>query len=88
MNGPRACSSISQAVLISLANQVMRFSGYDLNLDVITQAQGETFLSASFYTIPVVDATAREHQPHPTAVWLTGKRTRPGLQSTAQLQPG
>ena len=38
------------------ANQVMRFSGYDLNLDVITQAQGETFLSASFYTIPVVDA--------------------------------
>jgi len=37
-------------------NQVMRFSGYDMSLDVIQLEAGMPILSASFYTVPVVDA--------------------------------
>lgn len=37
-------------------NQVMRFSGFDMNLEVIENAEGEVVLNANFYTIPVVDA--------------------------------
>lgn len=36
--------------------QLMRFSGYDLNLNVIEMKGGQTILSANYYTIPVVDA--------------------------------
>ena len=36
--------------------QLMRFSGYDLQLDVLTNSDGAPMLSASYYTIPVVDA--------------------------------
>ncbi len=59
------------------ANQVMRFSGYDLNLDVITQAQGETFLSASFYTIPVVDAI-RSASINRTQLLFGSQESEPG----------
>ncbi|MEQ8955780.1 MAG: hypothetical protein RL120_16735 [Gammaproteobacteria bacterium] len=38
-------------------NQVMRFSGYDLDLDFLSLVEGAPpFLNASFYTIPVIDA--------------------------------
>lgn len=37
-------------------NQVLRFSGYDLRIDVITGPDGAPVLNASYYTIPVVDA--------------------------------
>lgn len=37
-------------------NQIMRFSGYDMNLEIIEKAESEVVLNASFYTIPVVDA--------------------------------
>ncbi len=40
----------------SSPNQVMRFSGYDMNLDVLELTAGELVLVASFYTVPVVDA--------------------------------
>ena len=59
------------------ANQVMRFSGYDMNLDVITQAQGETFLSASFYTIPVVDAI-RSASVNRTQLLFGSQESQPG----------
>lgn len=59
------------------ANQVMRFSGYDLNLDVINQAQGETFLSASFYTIPVVDAI-RSASINRTQLLFGSQESQPG----------
>ncbi len=36
--------------------QLMRFSGYDLRLNVLTTNEGAPLLSASYYTIPVVDA--------------------------------
>ena len=55
----------------------MRFSGYDLNLDVITQAQGETFLSASFYTIPVVDAI-RSASINRTQLLFGSQESEPG----------
>lgn len=42
---------------LSEPTQVMRFTGYDLNLDFVRVAEDSTpLLSASFYTIPVVDA--------------------------------
>lgn len=37
-------------------NQVLRFSGYDLRVDIITAADGTPAFNASYYTIPVVDA--------------------------------
>ncbi len=38
-------------------DQVMRFSGYDVQLDLITlQADSDPVLSVNYYTIPVVDA--------------------------------
>lgn len=37
-------------------NQVMRLSGFDMNLEIIENAEGEVVLNANFYTIPVVDA--------------------------------
>lgn len=41
---------------LSEPQQLMRFSGYDLNLNVITMEDGEIVLNANYYTIPVVDA--------------------------------
>ena len=39
------------------ANQVMRFSGYDISLNIISvSANSSPLLNVSFYTIPVVDA--------------------------------
>ncbi len=37
-------------------DQVMRFSGYDMDLEVISLHNNEPALSVSFYTVPVVDA--------------------------------
>ena len=69
------------------ANQVMRFSGYDLNLDVITQAQGETFLSASFY-LPVVDAIRSAVSTAPNCC-LAHRKANPARSSIdGPAQPG
>ena len=37
-------------------DQVMRFSGYDMNLEVLELVADEPVLVVSFYTVPVVDA--------------------------------
>ena len=37
-------------------DQVMRLSGYEMDLEVINLEPGETVLSVSYYTVPVVDA--------------------------------
>lgn len=36
--------------------QIMRFSGYDMDLNVFDMRDGDIILNASYYTIPVVDA--------------------------------
>lgn len=40
----------------STPDQVMRFSGYDMDLQIITIEDEKPALSVSFYTVPVVDA--------------------------------
>lgn len=37
-------------------DQVMRFSGYEVNLNVVELTEGQLALSVSYYTIPVVEA--------------------------------
>lgn len=37
-------------------SQLLRFSGYDLQLNALTDKTGSPLLSASYYTIPVVEA--------------------------------
>lgn len=41
---------------LATPDQVMRFSGYDTRVDLVTTPDGSRILTASYYTIPVVDA--------------------------------
>ena len=41
---------------LSTPDQVMRFSGYDMRLNPYALPSGETALSVSYYTLPIIDA--------------------------------